>query len=200
MLPRQAGTPKLTHTWTPNSIADHRCTPTHINFLFDFIVLYNVYQKAVSTCAHVNKCSECIHTSTKCIRQRAPIEADYARHCCSALHVHNLSCALTFSLSFVPGFQVGKIWGEGGGWRREVEQAPCLHAVPTQPLWAAHLSTNWHRAAWPGRVLPTADSGWVTEPTMHVYNLQPSVINNPSFAKHSSILLRLYNVAVHIHS
>ena len=57
-------------------------------------------------------------------------------------------------------FQVGEVWREGGGGRRTVEQAPCVHTVPAQSFWAQDVSPDGDGAAGPGRLLSASDSWW----------------------------------------
>ena len=56
--------------------------------------------------------------------------------------------------------QVDKVWRKGRGRRRTLEQAPRVHAVLAQPLWAPHLPADGNRAAGFGRWLLTTDHRW----------------------------------------
>lgn len=56
--------------------------------------------------------------------------------------------------------QVGEVWREGGGGRREVEQAARVHAVPAQSFWAEDVSPDGNGAAGPGGLLSASDSRW----------------------------------------
>lgn len=87
-----------------------------------------------------------------------------ARYGANRVRFHAPVAGLQSKWIFLSFSQVGEVWGESGGRRGKMEQAPRLHADPPQPVWAEDLPADRQHPAGPGGLLPAPDRGWASPP------------------------------------